>query len=303
MATTTSTPNFFAFSMCLTRLPHPADTSGTFSSVYSDARGFPAETGGPPPCILRARTVATMTAHLGLRPDSRHLMLKNFSIPISAPKPASVTTYPSSPTSFSANLSATMLELPIAMFANGPAWTSTGVLSTVCISVGKSASFINTVSAPPHPRSSAVIGSPAFEYPTTMLPNFSRRSGRSFARARTAIISEATVMSNPVSRECWTRGVSPLTVPRGWIVSLRPFPMVTSLKWRSHVSSTLCHVMVDLSKSNRANFDRSSGVNSSGDFSGSMLNLTSLLFIIGGNGFPFAKQSLLYRASSDCESS
>lgn len=31
-----------------------------------------------------------------------HLMLKNFSIPMSAPKPASVTTYPFSPTSLRA---------------------------------------------------------------------------------------------------------------------------------------------------------------------------------------------------------
>lgn len=46
---------------------------------------------GPPPCIFRARTVATRTTTLGTRPEARHLMLKNFSIPISAPKPASVT--------------------------------------------------------------------------------------------------------------------------------------------------------------------------------------------------------------------
>lgn len=46
---------------------------------------------GPPPCIFRARTVATRTTTLGTRPDALHLMLKNFSMPISAPKPASVT--------------------------------------------------------------------------------------------------------------------------------------------------------------------------------------------------------------------
>lgn len=46
---------------------------------------------GPPPCIFRARTVATSTTTLGRKPDARHLMLKNFSIPMSAPKPASVT--------------------------------------------------------------------------------------------------------------------------------------------------------------------------------------------------------------------
>mmetsp|Transcript_435 Transcript_435/g.842 ORF Transcript_435/g.842 Transcript_435/m.842 type:complete len:210 (+) Transcript_435:839-1468(+) len=206
-----------------------------------------------------------MTAHFGFRPDSRHLMLKNFSIPISAPKPASVTTYPSFPTNFNASRSATMLELPIAIFANGPACTKTGVLSTVCINVGHNASFINTASAPPHPKSSAVIGSPALEYPTTIFPSLLRKSGKSLANANTAMISDATVMSNPDSRLCCSRGVSPLTVPRGWMVSCFPFPMVTSRKCRSHVSRTLCHVIVDLSKSNRANFDRSSGLNSSGD--------------------------------------
>lgn len=62
-------------------------------------------------------------------PLYRHLMLKNFSIPMSAPNPASVTTNPSSPTSFRAILSARIEELPWAMLANGPAWTNTGVPS------------------------------------------------------------------------------------------------------------------------------------------------------------------------------
>lgn len=47
-----------------------------------------------------------------------------------------------SPTSFRATLSATMDELPCAMLANGPAWTSTGVCSAVCIRVGFIASFV-----------------------------------------------------------------------------------------------------------------------------------------------------------------
>lgn len=46
---------------------------------------------GPPPCIFKALTVATSTTTLGTKPDTLHLMLKNFSIPMSAPKPASVT--------------------------------------------------------------------------------------------------------------------------------------------------------------------------------------------------------------------
>ena len=113
---------------------------------------------GPPPCIFRALTVATSTTTCGRRPEYRHLMLKNFSIPMSAPNPASVTvrtkatvkmlpqlpwcwkknglslilqkylpTNPSGPTSLSAILSAMMEEFPCAMLANGPAWTNTGV--------------------------------------------------------------------------------------------------------------------------------------------------------------------------------
>mmetsp|Transcript_14808 Transcript_14808/g.41264 ORF Transcript_14808/g.41264 Transcript_14808/m.41264 type:complete len:252 (+) Transcript_14808:625-1380(+) len=175
-ATTTLTPNFLAFSMCFCRLTHPFCNNSTFSSVYSFWRGFPADTGGPPPCIFRARTVATITAAFGFNPLYRHLMLKNFSIPISAPNPASVTQNPSGPTSLRAISSATTDEFPVAMLANGPAWTKTGVRSTVCMSVGMMASFIKTVRAPPQPKSSAVTGSPFRENPTTIAPSFSRKS-------------------------------------------------------------------------------------------------------------------------------
>mmetsp|Transcript_20905 Transcript_20905/g.45514 ORF Transcript_20905/g.45514 Transcript_20905/m.45514 type:complete len:278 (-) Transcript_20905:888-1721(-) len=201
-ATTTLTPNFLAFSMCFAKLAHPFSNNSTFSSVYSFWRGLPADTGGPPPCIFRARIVATITAALGFNPLYRHLILKNFSIPMSAPKPASVTQNPSGPTSLRAISSATTDEFPVAMLANGPAWTSTGVRSTVCISVGMMASFINTVRAPPQPKSSAVTGSPFRENPTTIAPSFSRKSLRDFARARAAITSEATVISKPDFRLC-----------------------------------------------------------------------------------------------------
>ena len=73
----------------------------------------------------------------------------------------SVTTKPSLPTSLSPILSAMMDELPGAMLAKGPACTSTGVSSRVCIRVGSMASFISTARAPPTPRSSAVTGAPA----------------------------------------------------------------------------------------------------------------------------------------------
>mmetsp|Transcript_10912 Transcript_10912/g.26221 ORF Transcript_10912/g.26221 Transcript_10912/m.26221 type:complete len:206 (+) Transcript_10912:244-861(+) len=194
--------------MCFCRFTTPFRRSSTFSSVYSFWSGLPAETGGPPPCIFRARMVATITAAFGFRPLYRHLMLKNFSMPMSAPNPASVTQNPSGPTSLSAISSATTDEFPVAMLAKGPAWTRTGVRSTVCMSVGMMASFIRTVSAPPHPRSSAVTGSPFRENPMTIAPSFALRSLRSLARARAAMTSDATVMSNPVLRLCWTRSPS-----------------------------------------------------------------------------------------------
>ena len=56
IATTTGIPYCLVFSMCLTRLHTPFSTRSTFSSLYSDASGVPAETGGPPPCIFNART-------------------------------------------------------------------------------------------------------------------------------------------------------------------------------------------------------------------------------------------------------
>mmetsp|Transcript_3448 Transcript_3448/g.5023 ORF Transcript_3448/g.5023 Transcript_3448/m.5023 type:complete len:387 (+) Transcript_3448:543-1703(+) len=250
MATTACTPNLRVFSMCLARLAQPARTSSRFSSLYTWGSGVPACTLGPPPCIFSARTVATITAQLGTSPLYRHLMLKNFSMPMSAPKPASVITNPSGPASFSATWSATMELFPWAMFAKGPACTITGVRSTVCISVGMSASFMSTVRAPPTPRSSAVTGAPARLMATTMRPSRSRMSRRLVVRARMAMISEATVMSKPVSR-------------------LRPFsvgacPTVTPRTCRSQVSITRFQVMVVGSMSRRANRPRSSSVSASG---------------------------------------
>jgi hypothetical protein len=73
-----------------TRLHTPFSTSATFSSVYSLPSARPATTGAPPPCSLSARTVATITARLGFRPEERHLRFTNFSRPMSAPNPALV---------------------------------------------------------------------------------------------------------------------------------------------------------------------------------------------------------------------
>ena len=64
-----------------------------------------------------------MTTALGFRPEKRHFRFQNFSKPISAPKPLSVTWY--SPRR-SPNSSAMMELWPMAMLAKGPAWTKIG---------------------------------------------------------------------------------------------------------------------------------------------------------------------------------
>lgn len=62
-----------------------------FCCLLFYSKGSTVLTLGPPPCIFRARTVTTSTTTLGTKPEALHLMLKNFSMPMSAPKPASVT--------------------------------------------------------------------------------------------------------------------------------------------------------------------------------------------------------------------
>src|SRR5690606_42007286 len=69
--------------------PPPRPTLFPYTTLFRSV------TVGPPPCIFRARIVATRTAQLGLRPLVLHLMSTNFSHPMSAPNPASVTTNPS----------------------------------------------------------------------------------------------------------------------------------------------------------------------------------------------------------------
>lgn len=72
-----------------------------------------------------------MTTQSGVRPLERHLIFMNFSAPMSAPKPASVTTKPSFPTSLSAMASAITDEFPCAMFAKGPAPSSRAPCETI----------------------------------------------------------------------------------------------------------------------------------------------------------------------------
>mmetsp|Transcript_27490 Transcript_27490/g.88806 ORF Transcript_27490/g.88806 Transcript_27490/m.88806 type:complete len:269 (+) Transcript_27490:2100-2906(+) len=183
-------------------------------------------------------------------PAARHLMSKFFSPPMSAPKPASVTTKPSWPTSFRPNLSATTDDWPWAMFAKGPQWTMTGVPSRVCIKVGIKASFKSTAKAPVTPRSSQVTKSlPPRSRPTAMSPSLFFKSSKDVAKARTAMISEATAISKPAS----------LVFP----FSVAALPISTLRRNRSHVSTTRCQVIVAGSICNRVNFNRSSGVRSS----------------------------------------
>jgi len=173
-------------------------------------------------------------------------------MPMSAPNPASVTTYPSGPTSLSAILSATIDELPWAMLANGPACTNTGVPSRVCMSVGLTASFMRTVIAPATPKSSAVTGilGSFLDDATTMRPNLSRMSLKLVVRASTAMISLATVMSNCVSLV--------------WPFSVGDCPTVIFRRNLSLVSITLFHVIVSGSMSSLTNASLSSSVKESG---------------------------------------
>ena len=124
-------------------------------------------------------------------------MLRNFSIPMSEPKPLSVTTY--SP-SLSPTRSAISELFPCAMLANGPQWIRAGWPSSVWTRLGLSASLSTTAIAPAARSCSAVTGSPSNVYATVISPSRRRRSWRSRETATIAITSEAAVMSKPVWR-------------------------------------------------------------------------------------------------------
>ena len=124
-------------------------------------------------------------------------MSKNFSAPMSAPKPASVTTMS---LLASAARSASTLLLPWAMFANGPQWTQAGPPSSVWSRFGLRASLSRTAIEPATLRSSAVIGVPSFFVARTIRPRRERRSLRSDASARIAMTSDATVITNWLCR-------------------------------------------------------------------------------------------------------
>ena len=158
MATTGVTPWRRTMARWARRLAAPSCTSSGFSSSIAGGSGRPATTRCRPECSFIARTVVTTTAASGTRPEVRHLMLKKRSAPMSAPNPASVTRY--SP-AWMPIRSATTEELPWAMLPKGPAWTRTGVFSSVCSRFGLMASRMITVIAPAALSCSAVTGSPA----------------------------------------------------------------------------------------------------------------------------------------------
>ena len=70
----------------------PCSTASRSSSPRLAGSGRPATMRYLPECALSARTVATMTAASGRRPELRHFMSTIFSKPRSLPKPLSVTT-------------------------------------------------------------------------------------------------------------------------------------------------------------------------------------------------------------------
>ena len=147
IATTTGTPKDLTFSMWRAKLFPPRVTALTFSKARFSL--------SIPPCIFNALIVATTTATSGEIPALRHLILKNFSAPRSAPNPASVTTK-------SAILRAVLVAMtelqPWAIFAKGPPWIIAGLFSNVWTRFGARASLSKVAIAPIPSTSLAKIG-------------------------------------------------------------------------------------------------------------------------------------------------
>ena len=222
-ATTSGTPNFFTFLMWRRRLVAPRCTA---AGSAAPRRSF-----GTPPCILRARTVATTIAASGLSPAIRHLMSKNFSAPRSAPNPASVST---TSQRLRASLVATTELQPWAMLPNGPQWIKAGPPSSVCTRLGLIASFKSRVMAPCACKSLARTGRLSRVNPTMMRASRCSRSSIPVASAMIAMISEAGVMTNRSSR------VGPAFRP--------PSPTMMLRRARSFMSIVRGHVMRRVSR-------------------------------------------------------
>mmetsp|Transcript_27783 Transcript_27783/g.51879 ORF Transcript_27783/g.51879 Transcript_27783/m.51879 type:complete len:212 (+) Transcript_27783:1118-1753(+) len=183
--------------------------------------------------------------------------------------------------------SAMMELLPCAMLAKGPAWTIMGVCSSVCMRFGLIASFISTVRAPVTPRSSAVTAFPFLSRATTILEKRSRMSAKDVARARIAMISDATVMSIPVARM--------------WSFSFGPMPTRILRTKRSLVSITRRHMMLCGSMSRRTNLDFSSSVRASASSFSMPRRLRRRIMMGERYAFPSLLGTMRrHRALSDC---
>ena len=125
--------------------------------------------------------------------------------------------------------------------------------------MGLMASFMSATSAPVMPRSSAVTGWPLVLGATTMPPSRRSMSASEVVMASTAMISDATVMSKPVSLTCpFSVGFCPTVILRRNL---------------SFMSTTRRHEIFSRSMSSLAKATRSSAVRASG----SVLSMPSLL--------------------------
>ena len=150
-------------------------------------------------------------------------MSKNFSAPRSAPNPASVTTM--SPSLSPARVAISELQ-PCAMLAKGPPWMKAGVPPSVCTRLGSSASRIRRVIASCAPMSRQRTGSRLRVYPMMMSPSRRFRSGRSLARQKIAMTSDAAVIMKPSSRGIPPKGPPSPTITlrsaRSFMSTARP---------------------------------------------------------------------------------
>ena len=92
--TITGNPVIEMFLTCLLKLlAAPFLVASTFSDSNSSFGGLlPPPVEKPPPCNFILLTVTFITTQSGVLPEAKDLICRAFSAPISAPKPASVTT-------------------------------------------------------------------------------------------------------------------------------------------------------------------------------------------------------------------
>ena len=93
IATTTGTPNRPTFSMCFSKVRRARRDGLQVLLLQPGSSGLPGDDVEPPGVHLeRAGRADHAPRRPGSSPAARHLMCMNFSKPMSAPKPLSVTT-------------------------------------------------------------------------------------------------------------------------------------------------------------------------------------------------------------------